>query len=85
MTPISRRSSWGEWKFSLVAVSCTYWYYSVLHTYLVSCSGRLSSVQKKELSSYIQEQTVKTGGDQELADAWGMTSEEVHRFKKAVE
>ena len=55
-----------------------------LNTYLVLCNGQLSSEQKKALSSYTHEQTQKAGGDEMLAERWGMTAEEVRQFKQSL-
>lgn len=69
------------WK--LCGISCGE--FSVLQTYLLECHGKLSDEQRQALSAFLQEHTKKAGGDGSLADKWGMTVDEVRRFKKAVE
>ncbi|OCH92567.1 nucleotide exchange factors-like protein [Obba rivulosa] len=55
-----------------------------LHTYLTSCQGRLPENQKRELRQFIQDQAAKEGGDEKLADRWGMMADEVKELSGAV-
>ena len=56
-----------------------------IYTYVVLCKGQLSAQQKQELTSYLQDLTAKSGGDQTLADQWSMTVDEVRKFKELLQ
>lgn len=57
----------------------------VLHTYVVACGGALSADQKAALRGYVQAVAERDGGDQRLAESWGMSAEEVRQFRRALE
>lgn len=57
----------------------------VLFTYITSCKGELTLEQKRALSAYLQEQSKKAGGDDALAERWGMSADELRKFKRIVE
>ena len=58
--------------------------HSALHTYVMSCYGRLSAEQKKALSVYIEGQAKKIGSES-LAEQWGLSTDEVRLFKRVVD
>ncbi|KAJ3557631.1 hypothetical protein NM688_g1371 [Phlebia brevispora] len=58
---------------------------SVLHTYVMSCHGKLSPAQKKAISTYLQAQRDKVANEHELAERWGLSTEEARLFKQTID
>ena len=58
---------------------------SVLHTYIMSCHGHLSAVQKAAVSDYLSRTITGEGGEHGVAERWGLSTDEVRLFERIVE
>lgn len=56
-----------------------------LHTYTTTCDGKFSDDQKRALHAYIEGEIAKADTEQEAAERWGLTTDELRSMRRAVE